>query len=183
MDQHLESCASCKTLLSDVRNLCEDLEHFPEAAVPEELITKILVKTSGIPEEKTFWQGLILPAIRPFFTQRYAFATVMMFAFISFAVNVMGPGFSASSFSPSSIMAKADRLSNQIYVAWKEFNDAKNRWGEEIKLFKEDMFGRLDYHLITVLFESYNESLEEENTTREETTAQESVEQEEKENE
>jgi len=177
--QHLESCPGCQTTLQDVRELREELAHYPEAIVSEELIARILRETSGIPEERTFWKGLILPALKPFLSQRYAFATLMIFAFISFAVNVMGPGFSASSFSPSSIMAKADRLSNQVYMSWKEFNNFKSRWSEEIRLFKEDLFGRLDYHLITVLFESYNESLEEENTTREETTAQESEEQEE----
>jgi len=183
MEQHLESCSACQVTVADVQQLHEELSHFPEAMVSEELITEILKKTSGIPEETTFWKGLILPALRPFLSQRYAFATVMMFAFISFAVNVMGPGFSASSFSPSSIMAKADRLSNQAYLSWKEFNDIKSRWSEEIKLFKEDLFGRLDYHLITVLFESYNESLEEENSTREDINAQESVEKEETDNE
>jgi hypothetical protein len=183
MNQHLELCSKCQTTVSDVRELREDLRYFPEAQVSEELILEILKKTSGIHEETNIWKGLVLPALRPFLSQRYAFATLMIFAFISFAVNVMGPGFSVSSFSPSNLMAKADRISNQIYLGWKEFNNVKSRWSEEIRLIKEDVFGRLDYHLITVLFESYNESLEEEDSTREETTAQESDEDEDTDNE
>jgi len=170
-DRHLETCAACRELVADVQLLVDDLAHFPEVEVPDTLVPEILRKTSGIPRETSFWRDLVMPAVRPFLTQRYAFATVMIFAFLSFAVNVMGPGFSASSFSPSSLMARADRLSSQVYLTWKEFNDVKSRWSEEFRLFKEDLFGRLDYHLITMLFESYQASLEEENSipTAEET--------------
>jgi hypothetical protein len=162
IDGHLDQCTSCSTLLHEVTQLKEELAFFPEISVSEEFISKVLTQTSGIPEKNSLWKHLISPSIQPFFTQRYAFATVLMFVFISFAVNVMGPGFSASSYSrlsPASIVAKADQVTSEIYRRWREFNDLKTRIGEEVKLLKEDLFGRLDYHLVTVLFRSYSESI------------------------
>jgi hypothetical protein len=118
-------------------------------------------RTSGKPQTYSLWHDYLLPAVQPFLTQRYAFATIMIFVFLSFAVNVAGPEFSASSLSPSAIAATADRFSSQVYQKWAEFNDFKNRVGKEYELLKEDLLGRLDYHLVTILFRSYSESLRE----------------------
>lgn len=163
MDQHLQVCPRCPALLEEVERLREDLRNFPEVAVREELVERILEKTTGKPVDRPLWSGIILPAIRPFLSQRYAFATLLIFAFISFAVNVMGPGFSAASASrlrPAALIARADAISSEVYKKWREFNDFKSQVNEEVRLFKEDLLGRLDYHLVTILFESYEESLD-----------------------
>lgn len=163
MDQHRQECSACSSLLREVASLRRELAHFPEVPVREELIERVLLQTTGKPEKLSFWQGLVLPAIQPFLTQRYAFATLMIFVFISFAANVMGPGFSVSSysrFSPAALMARADEFSGEIYKTWREFNDLKSRAREELRLFKEDLIGRLDYHLVGILFESYEDSLQ-----------------------
>ena len=136
---HLEGCANCASLLEDVRELCFDLEHFPEVSVPETLIDQIMERTSGKPQSHSIWQDYIVPTVRPFLTQRYAFATIMIFVFLSFAVNLAGPEFSASSLSPSAIVAKADHFSAQVYKKWAEFNDFKTRVRNEFDLLKEDL--------------------------------------------
>ena len=166
IDLHLEGCSNCTSLVNEVRDLRTDLEHFPEISVPPTLIEEILEKTSGKPQTYSVWQDYLLPAVRPFLTQRYAFATIMMFVFLSFAVNLAGPGFSASSLSPSALVAKADRFSSQVYRRWAEFNDFKSRVEDEFALLKEDLLGRLDYHLVTILFRSYSESIEDESGDR-----------------
>ena len=158
-EQHLQGCPNCSALLAEVQELREDLQNFPEIRVSEELIDRILEKTSGKPEAYSFWNDLVLPTFQPFLTQRYAFATIMMFVFLSFAVNMMGPGFSVSSYS-SSLVAKADRVTDEIYSKWREFNDLKRQVSEEIAFLKEDLLGRIDYHMVTVLFRSYSESIE-----------------------
>lgn len=162
IDSHLEGCTNCTVLVEDVRKLRTELEDFPEVSVPAALIDKIMERTSGKPQSRSIWQDYLLPSLRPFLTQRYAFATIMIFAFLSFAVNIAGPEFSASSLSPSAIVAGADRFSNQVYKKWAQFNDFKTRVGNEMDLLKEDLLGRLDYHLVTILFRSYNESIDEE---------------------
>ncbi len=159
VEQHLQGCSGCSTLLTEVQKLREDLRNFPEVQVSEELIDRILEKTSGKPEAYSFWNDLVLPTFRPFLSQRYAFATIMMFVFISFAVNMMGPGFSVSSYS-SSLVAKADQVTDEIYRKWREFNDLKRKVSEEIAFLKEDLLGRIDYHMVTILFRSYSESIE-----------------------
>lgn len=175
MEQHLRQCSECAGLLEDVRSLRDELREFPEVTVREELIAQVLEKTTGRPVERTLWGGVIFPALRPFLSQRYAFATILIFAFISFAVNVMGPGFSAASYSrlrPSAIIARADEISSEIYKKWREFNDFKSRANEELRLFKEDLLGRLDYHLVTILFESYEESIEQQEQTEQQKAAE-----------
>ena len=158
-EKHLEECSDCSTLLTEVQKLREELQNFPKVQVSEELIDRILVRTSGRPEAYSFWKDLVVPTFQPFLTQRYAFATIMMFVFISFSVNMMGPGFSVSSYS-SSLVAKADQVTDEIYRKWREFNDLKRQVSEEISFLKEDLIGRLDYHLVTILFRSYSESIE-----------------------
>jgi hypothetical protein len=167
IDAHLDGCENCSLLVAEVRSLCTELAHFPEVSVPPSLVETIMERTSGKPQTHSLWGDYLVPAIRPFLTQRYAFATIMIFAFLSFAVNLAGPEFSASSLSPSAIVAKADRYSSQIYRKWAEFNDFKTRVGKEYELLKEDLLGRLDYHLVTILFRSYSESVEEETEGRE----------------
>jgi hypothetical protein len=162
IDTHLKGCQNCTMLVDEVRGLCAELAHFPEVPVPPMLIDSIMDRTSGRPQTHSLWRDYVLPSVRPFLTQRYAFATIMIFAFLSFAVNLAGPEFSASSLSPSAIVAKADRVSSQIYRKWAEFNDFKTRVGKEYELLKDDLLGRLDYHLVAILFRSYSEAIEEE---------------------
>lgn len=164
VDEHARNCARCAELLLEVRTLREDLSQFPVLETPAGLIDRIRERTSGKRRVRSLWADLILPTIEPFLTQRYAYATAMMFVFFSLVANVLGPEFSGRSYSdlkPANIVDEADRVSGQIYKKWIEFNNAKNRFIAEIKLLKEDLYGRLDYHLITILFKSYRESLRE----------------------
>ena len=165
MSEHATTCPHCSVLLSRVQSLQEDLAHFPEADPPQDLADRILELTSGKPRRHSLWQDLIVPTISPFLTQRYAFATVIMFVFLSLMVNTWGPGFtglSASDLNPSTLLEESYRLSNQAYKKWVEFREFRSRAWEELKLWKEDLSGRLDYHLINMLFQSYSESLPEE---------------------
>lgn len=165
MDEHVRDCHACSDLVADVRLLRSDLAAFPEVEIPESLVDRVLDRTTGRPRRESLWRGYFLPAIQPFMTQRYALATIIMFVFVSLMVNLMGPEFSAFSYNrlrPAALVEEADRFSNQIYRKWMEFNSFKSRVGEEVRLLKEDLFGRMDYHLIRILFKSYTESVEEE---------------------
>lgn len=162
MQGHLRECEHCPPLVEEVARLRRELADFPEVAVPEELVLAVLQRTSGVPSRNSWWYDVILVHLRPFMTQRYGFATLVMFAFLSFTVNVLGPGFSAFSYSslrPSALAARADQVSGEIYKRWHEFNAFKARVAEEVRLLKEDLVGRLDYHLIAILFESYDETV------------------------
>ena len=169
---HAERCPDCASLLQEVRDLQQELAYFPTLEPPEDLVDRILERTSGKPQKRSLWKDLVIPTVNPFLTQRYAFATVMMFVFLSLMVNLWGPGFSALSASqlrPSTIIDESYRFSNQIYKRWMQVKDFRTRLFEEIRLLKEDLYSRLDYHLIAILFESYSESLERQQKQPEET--------------
>lgn len=164
MAVHVQSCVKCAGLLEQVKLLRQELGVFPEVEPPAQLVEDILRRTSGIPQSRSFWRDLFVPTLRPFLTQRYAFATLVMFVFLSLMVNFWGPGFSAFSASdlrPSNLVEGSYRVSNSIYKKWMELREFRTRLFEEIRLLKEDLYGRLDYHLLTILFKSYSESLEE----------------------
>ncbi len=163
-EAHLNQCASCQELLDEVAALRAQLEDFPVASPPDDLAQRILLCTSGIPRQRSFWRDLVLPTLSPFMTQRFAFATGIMFVFLSLMVNLLGPGFStlsASDLSPSAIAESGARIVGQISGRWEQFKDARAGFVEELSLWAEDLTGRLDYHLITGLFKSYQESLQE----------------------
>lgn len=164
MGEHLKACAGCSRLLLQVQKLPAELARLPVLQPPAGLVESILELTVGRRPVRSFWADLILPTVRPFLTQRFAFATAMMFVFFSLMVNALGPDFSGLSYSdlrPSRLLEETDRVSDLIYKKWREINEVKNRWMAELKLLKEDLYGRLDYHLITILFKSYGESLQE----------------------
>lgn len=165
-EQHLGSCPLCSRLLTEVGHLKEELVQFPVLRTPAGLADRILETTSGKvkPRAHSLWADLIVPTVSPFLSQRFAFATVIVFVFLSLVVNVLGPGFrgmSASDLSPSNIADQAGRISGQIYKKWGEINDLRNRWIEEVKLLKEDLYGRIDYYLISIVFKSRQQSLRE----------------------
>lgn len=162
MQAHLAECPGCSRLVDEVRRLQEEVAAFPEIRVSPLLIERILEQTSGKKTTYSFWKDLLLPTLKPFLSPRYTFATLLMFVFLSLMANVLGPEFSAFSQSrgSASLTERADRISSQIYSKWMQFNEWKTRATQELKLLKEDLFGRIDYHLITILFESYNASLE-----------------------
>ena len=155
MSRHEAECVRCGELVRQVRQIQDELAGEPHLTVRLELVEAIMRRTSGLPKRGSFWQDVVVPTLRPFYSQRFAFATLIMFVFISVMVNVMGPEFSAYSRNPSLLMDKADQVSSQIYGGWRRFNDFKSKVAAEIALFREDLFGRLDYHLITLLFREY----------------------------
>ena len=161
IDQHLAGCSACSSMLAEVGSLRDQLLDFPSIEPTEELLETVIEKTSGRFRVRSIWADFIAPTLRPFKTQRFAFATLMMFVFLSLVANVIGPDFSAMSFSdmsPSALIERADRFSNQLYRKWMQVNGAKTRLVGEVWRLKEDLYGRLDYHLINMLLRSVQES-------------------------
>jgi len=164
MEQHRKLCSQCSRLFDQVAEVRNQLREFPELSVSESLVRRILDQTAGSSSHNFHpWREVLVSFIYPFFSRRFAFATVIIFVFLSLMTNVVSPEFSAFSSSrlgPSTLVEQANRVSNQIYQRWMEFNNWKEGVTEELILLKEDLFGRLDYHLVTMLFRSYNESVQ-----------------------
>ena len=157
---HLEDCPGCQDLLENVRALRRALWAFPELTPPRDLIEGILARTTGRPGPGSVWSHTVVPAIRPFFTRRFSLATVGLFATLSLMVNLAGPPVRAV-LSPGGLVEGADRLTAQVAMKWARVLSLADSVVSEIRLLEEDLYGRLDYHLISLLFKSYQQSLDE----------------------
>lgn len=167
LEQHLEICSGCAALVEEVQSIRSQLADFPVVEPSRQLIESIIEKTTGRFRVRSLWDDFILPTLRPFLTQRFAFATLIMFVFLSLVANVIGPDFSAFSFSdfrPSALVERADRFSSQLQKKWFQVRNTQSRIVGEVWRLKEDLYGRLDYHLINMLFRSYQQSVEEQGT-------------------
>jgi hypothetical protein len=158
--QHLLACGDCSSLLQQVESLRTELADLPPIELPAELVESIVERTTGRFRVRSLWSDLFVPTLRPFMTRRFAFATLIMFVFLSLMVNVVGPDFSAFSFSdlrPSALVEQADRVSNQIYKRWIQVKNGRTRVVGELWRLKEDLYGRLDYHLINLMLRNYQQ--------------------------
>jgi Putative zinc-finger len=163
MDKHLGICDSCSTLLQDATELRSSLNDFPWVEPGESLIECILERTSGKIRSKNKIWGSIMVWFNPVLTQRHVFATLMVLVFFSFATNLLGPEFTASGQSgmnPAVWGERVTSVSGDLYKKWRAFDSFKHRVGDEISLLKDDLLGRLDYHLTMALFKSYEESIQ-----------------------
>ena len=163
IDQHLAGCQACASMLSQVSAVRAQLLEFPNIEPSERLLETVIERTSGRFRVRSIWADFIAPTLRPFKTQRFAFATLIMFVFLSLVANVIGPDFSALSFSdmsPSALVERADRFSNQIYRKWMQVKAVKSELSGEVWRLKEDLYGRLDYHLINMLLRSFEQSVQ-----------------------
>jgi len=165
MEKHLDSCRACSVLFQEVSELRDALNDFPRVEPSERLIRCILDRTSGKTREASGNWVSIMAWFKPVFTQRHLFATLMILVFFSFATNMIGPEFTASGQSglhPAVWGEHVTTFSGNLYKKWREFNSLKQRIGDEVFLLKDDLLGRLDYHLTMALFKSYEESVREE---------------------
>jgi anti-sigma factor RsiW len=156
--QHLLVCIDCSALVQQVESLRMELADLPEVELPAELVDRIVEKTTGKFHVRSLWTDLVIPTLRPFLSRRFAFATAIMFVFLSLMVNVIGPDFSAFSFSdlrPSALVEQADRVSSQVYKRWIQVKNGRDRVVGEVWRLKEDLYGRLDYHLINLMLRNY----------------------------
>jgi hypothetical protein len=165
VELHLDRCSACSSLLTDVRQVRTQLTEFPIIEPSDALLESVIERTTGKFRVRSLWGDFVVPTLRPFMTQRFVFATLIMFVFLSLLANVIGPDFSALSFSdlrPSALAERADRFSSQVYRKWLEVRGAQARVVGEIWRLKEDLYGRLDYHLVNMLLRNYQQSVDKE---------------------
>ncbi|RPJ56770.1 MAG: hypothetical protein EHM23_22585 [Acidobacteria bacterium] len=173
MTEHLKECGTCSKLIQEVEHLRRQLNEIPQVSVPPGLVQRILERTSGAAPKRSLWADMVLPTIRPFLTQRYAFGTLIMLVFFALMVSMFGPTFSTmgySDLSPSNVAENADRFTDQIRKKWAQVKTYQAKVAGEAKLMKEDVYGRIDYYLINLLFKSYSQSVQKEEQKKQQET-------------
>ena len=163
LTEHLHSCLSCSSLLEEVRQIREGLRQTPALDLPERLVHRILAQTSAS-ERHAFWPALLTRLTLPVVSTRYAFSSLVLFAFVSLMVNVFGAELSALSPSHPAALAlveKADRLSGEAYKQWIWLSYLSSRARQGIGFLEQDLRGRFDSHILTFPFRDYADSLEE----------------------
>jgi hypothetical protein len=163
MHKHQSGCSACRMLHSQVSGVLDDLRSFPEVDPPQHLVQRILEKTSGTPRHRSFWQAIVVPTFRPFLTQRFAAATAIVFVFLSMTVSLLGPGFSSATFStlsPSAVYRQADNLVYRTYRRVLRFNQWTKEVRAELYMWGTDLSSRIDSQIISALFRSYDEGVQ-----------------------
>jgi hypothetical protein len=156
-EEHVRRCSRCADLEKQVTALRSELAASPAFDPPPGLIDSIMTGTTGpTPPQRSFWHDLVWPTIKPFLTGHYAFGAVMFFVFLVLMVNVFGPpvwAWDLNSLRPAAMMDRVDRVNSEVMKRWALFNSAKNGFLGELRLLKQDLYGRLDYYMISLLFE------------------------------
>lgn len=162
VSDHTQGCPSCSALVQQVTFLRKELTDLPTLELPVHLVSKILEATTGQCESRFMWTNMVVQTFRPFLTQRYAFATAMMFVFLSLTVSIGGRAFSApdaSVLTPAAIVQKSDRMSIELYKRWTWVSQASLLLVEQITLIQERLYGHIDYHLVNIVLNTYSESI------------------------
>ena len=81
--EHLAGCEACGRTFEQVVALHRALSDFPELKPPADLVDRILLATSGRPRGSRLWRDTVWPTFEVFMTRRFAFATILLFVFLS----------------------------------------------------------------------------------------------------
>jgi hypothetical protein len=156
-EEHARRCQLCADLVKQVQALRSELTAFPLFDPPPRLLHSIMEKTTGpVPRQRSFWHDLVWPTIKPFLSGHYAFGAAMLFVFFSLMLNFLGPSVWAwdmNSFRPAAMLDRVDRMNSEVMKRWAQFDNAKDSFVGELRLLKQDLYGRLDYYMITLLFD------------------------------
>jgi hypothetical protein len=165
-EEHVRRCQRCADLNQQVGALRLELQAFPAFDPPPRLLNSIMVKTTGpVVRRRSFWHDLVWPTIKPFLTGHYAFGATMLFVFLTLMLNFFGPSVWAwdlATLRPSAMLDRVDRMNSEVLKRWAQFNNAKDSFTGELKLLQQDVYGRLDYYMISLLF-TRDEPADEEN--------------------
>jgi hypothetical protein len=145
--RHLETCASCSTLLAEMKSILVTARRFPSLELDNHLFERILLRTSGRTRTRSLGELVESFFLHTLWTPRFAAGTVLSALFLVFLVNVMVPRVTsmASTFEPLEIFRQLDRGVQQIYSKGLQAYDAKNEWQARASFYSNTLFNRLGF--------------------------------------
>lgn len=147
VEMHLKECSGCAALLDAMHHTVSLCRDFPELEIADQLVDRILVRTSGHPRPMSVFERFRRFVIQPLLVPRFAVGTGMTVLFFALLVNFILPPVSVdvSSTSPSQIYTFMDRSVQHIYSKGLKAYDIKNEWQAQLTYFKSKMIHRLQF--------------------------------------
>jgi hypothetical protein len=146
ISEHLKSCENCTALLGEMRAIVLACHNYPALEMDEELLGKILLRTSGRPQplslrERIQW--LLQPLLAP----RFAVGAGLAAMFLALTFNFMTPRVPGgiSSVSALELFNWMDRGAQYAYGEGLKASDKKNEWMAEFHFFKINTANKLRY--------------------------------------
>jgi len=147
IDRHLEDCAKCSALLDEMKSILAVSGNFPDEELDDRLLEKILLRTSGQPRKRRFWEDLRHFSLRSMLTPRFAGGAVLATLFILLLANLGLPGIPSgdSVLSPRQIFRRLDIGVQQIYGKGLQAYDATLEWQANFAFYKNQVLNRLGF--------------------------------------
>lgn len=146
ISEHLAGCASCSTLLEEVRAVVSACSSYPTFEMDVELLEKILLRTSGRPRTLSLRER-IQSLLQPLLTPRFAVGTGLASMFFALILNFMVPRVSGalSSVSALEILGWMDRGVQYVYGEGLKATDKKEEWMAEFNFLKNNTANKLRF--------------------------------------
>ncbi|MBP1608543.1 MAG: hypothetical protein H6Q04_778 [Acidobacteria bacterium] len=147
IDRHLEDCAKCSALLEEMKSMLAVSRNFPDEELDDRLLEKILLRTSGQPRKRHFWEELRHFSPGTLLTPRFASGAVLATLFLVLLANLVFPRTStmAAVLSPQQIFRQLDIGVQQIYGKGLQAYDATVEWQANLNFYKDRILNRLGF--------------------------------------
>jgi hypothetical protein len=145
--RHLEDCADCSVLLDEMKSILAVSQNFPGEELDDRLLERILLRTSGQPRTRHFWEDLRHFSLRTMLTPRFASGAVLATLFLLLMANLGFPRIStvASTLSPRQVFRQLDMGVQRIYGKGLQAYDASVEWQANFTFYKNQIFNRLGF--------------------------------------
>lgn len=125
---HLDACPACAAMAEDISGAMQFMERVADVTPPPELITKIVLDTTGLPGEpaRAGWRRLLGRFLDPILQPRFAMS--MALTFLSFAMIGKLVGIESKPFRQTDL--------NPVHL-WLNLEDSAHRtWVRTVKYYE-----------------------------------------------
>jgi hypothetical protein len=145
--RHLEDCTKCSALRDEMKSILAVSQTFPEEELDDRLLEKILLRTSGHPRTRHFWEGLRHFSLRTLMTPQFASGAVLAALFLVLLGNLAFPRIPAmaAALSPRQVFRQLDVGVQQIYGKGLQAYDTTVAWQANLAFYKNQILNRLGF--------------------------------------
>ncbi len=145
--EHLQECSRCQALMEEIRSILVSCAAFPAYEPSEQLLDRILLRTSGRPRTRRLREWMRTYFRQPILTPRFAVGVGLALLSVALLFDLMGPrlGGLASVLSPKELLSKMDRGVQQLYSEGLKLNETKNEYQNWFAFQKNNVLRKLGF--------------------------------------